>query len=573
MWLSNCFKIPKLSLRDFILKFIVLVCVSCNFSVAQTKIGFKSFSDLTTDGAFVSILKNKPFYFLPGNAPSDANKSYCLNILCDSNFDTLRTIKSNTINNAYGSYLTLVPFTNKINKLYYWGVATNYSTSTSTQNMVFGNANQSDYTLINHKTYYSKYYHIGKYINTFLNDTTFVSVHNFKWYHPSSLPYGTSIWWFNKNLDTIQQKVYFEASGNTDLTPLSVYPLLNKDILISGFTDTLNVNNSDAFLMRLDSAGNVKYARSIGTSGHDILFLNKVGNDFYFVGTSSLSYTSHPNSDIYLTKIDIATGNTAKTYKILHDSIGITAMQDLSVQESKIYLPCNTYSHAIPPYKLKSCYFLIDTNGIISKQYIHSQASNGYWNSYTLPIVTDSLKNMFGSVVKYNYPGDPHYTSLFKLDSNLVGCYPSDAPFSFTTTVATGALHSLPMNIVTAKDSIFDVTTPGAILQGHGFNTIVDECSGYVGINEHELGNEHFKIYPNPSVGVFYYEFNADENNNQDATLTVLNMLGEVIVTGTINTNNPKGMIDLSTMPNGIYFISIYNARKQLFNSKLSVVK
>jgi hypothetical protein len=291
------------------------------------------------------------------------------------------------------------------------------------------------------------------------------------------------------------------------------------------------------------------------------------------VGTSSLSYTSHPNSDIYLTKIDIATGNTAKTYKILHDSIGITAMQDLSVQESKIYLPCNTYSHAIPPYKLKSCYFLIDTNGIISKQYIHSQASNGYWNSYTLPIVTDSLKNMFGSVVKYNYPGDPHYTSLFKLDSNLVGCYPSDAPFSFTTTVATGALHSLPMNIVTAKDSIFDVTTPGAILQGHGFNTIVDECSGYVGINEHELGNEHFKIYPNPSTGIFYYNYITDTKDFDNAQLEVYDMRGQLVISGTLNSSNATGIIDLSSMSNGMYFIKIANSQKILFNSKLNVVK
>ena len=179
---------------------------------------------------------------MPGTVVADANKSYCLNILCGNNFDTIKTIKSNTLNNAFGSYLTLVPFNNNVNKLYYWGVATNYGTSPSAQNMIFGNANQTDLTLTNHKAYFSKYYHRGKYIHSFLNDSVFVSVHNFKWYHPSSLPYGTSIWWFNKNMDTLQQKVYFESSGNTDLTPLTVYPLPDKDILVAGFTDTLNLN-------------------------------------------------------------------------------------------------------------------------------------------------------------------------------------------------------------------------------------------------------------------------------------------------------------------------------------------
>ena len=129
------------------------------------------------------------------------------------------------------------------------------------------------------------------------------------------------------------------------------------------------------------------------------------------------------------------------------------------------------------------------------------------------------------------------------------------------------------MHFRVAKDSIYEVF--GTINQGHGFNTIVDECSGYVGIEEHEgeIKNINFKVYPNPSAGLFYYELNTAENNNNDATLTVIDMLGKVIINGNINASNQKGMIDLSTMPNGIYFITISNSAKQLFSSKLSVVK
>ncbi len=87
------------------------------------------------------------------------------------------------------------------------------------------------------------------------------------------------------------------------------------------------------------------------------------------------------------------------------------------------------------------------------------------------------------------------------------------------------------------------------------------------------IENINFKVYPNPSAGLFYYELNTAENNNNDATLTVIDMLGKVIINGNINASNQKGMIDLSTMPNGIYFITISNSAKQLFSSKLSVVK
>ncbi len=87
------------------------------------------------------------------------------------------------------------------------------------------------------------------------------------------------------------------------------------------------------------------------------------------------------------------------------------------------------------------------------------------------------------------------------------------------------------------------------------------------------LENIHFKVYPNPSAGVFYYDYNSEENNNSSATLTIIDMLGKVIIKGEINSNNSTGKIDLSELTNGIYFINVSTTTKQLFNNKLSVSK
>ena len=106
----------------------------------------------------------------------------------------------------------------------------------------------------------------------------------------------------------------------------------------------------------------------------------------------------------------------------------------------------------------------------------------------------------------------------------------------------------------------------------YGINGIVKDCEGYVGINEHVVQNINFKVYPNPSTGFFYYEYNVDESN-ADATLTVIDMMGKTIIAGTVNTANAKGMLNLSELPNGIYFINLSTSQKQLFTSKLSVVK
>jgi|GEM_PF-2784244 len=572
MWLNkhNC-KLLLLSQKAFIIKAFCLGFLMTGY--AQTKTGFKKFSDIEGGGG-VYLYKNNFFLNFGGNTPTDGNTYNSIVALFNSNYDTLSTTIYKIPNTNSGTFCGFFPITNSKQKIHYWGVIDNYgSIPFSGMNFLFAQANQSNYTLNSHRVYHSIHYHRPNYATQFINDTVLATTHWFRLSHPSSLPYCTSMWWLNaKTFDTLSQKIY--GNPNADLLGTSIIPLANKDVLVSGFTDTLNIFGDpmpyDAFLMRLDSAGNVKFCKSIGTHGHDNMYLTKVGQKYYYIGSSFNGVTPVSTTSLsvlYMAEVDITNGTINKAYKMDYGSYGVLSYEP-SVQQSKIYIPCLRVSYGT--YN-KACYFLIDTNGIVSKQYIHSQASNGYLNSYTGTTIVDSLKSLIGTMFRYNSNSDPVYPVLFKLDSNLVGCYPSDTPYSFTTTIATGDFHSLPMSISITRDSLYEVF--GTINQGHGFNTIVDECSGYVGINEHELGNEHFKVYPNPSAGMFYYEYNTEENNNQDATLTVLNMLGEIIVTGTINTSNPKGMIDLSTMPNGIYFISIYNAHKQLFNSKLSVVK
>lgn len=89
--------------------------------------------------------------------------------------------------------------------------------------------------------------------------------------------------------------------------------------------------------------------------------------------------------------------------------------------------------------------------------------------------------------------------------------------------------------------------------------------------NEKVLENSNFKLYPNPSSGVFYYHVLSDEL--QDATIEVYDITGKRIVSGTLSNSNTNGMIDLSSVANGMYFVKVANAQKILFNTKINVVK
>jgi len=80
-------------------------------------------------------------------------------------------------------------------------------------------------------------------------------------------------------------------------------------------------------------------------------------------------------------------------------------------------------------------------------------------------------------------------------------------------------------------------------------------------------GNEgnHFKIYPNPTAGVFIIE-SIDES----CFVNVSNVLGEIIYSSTLISD--KTEIDLSNQPNGIYFIHLNMAQHSL-REKLIIQK
>lgn len=87
------------------------------------------------------------------------------------------------------------------------------------------------------------------------------------------------------------------------------------------------------------------------------------------------------------------------------------------------------------------------------------------------------------------------------------------------------------------------------------------------------IENAYFKIYPNPSTGIFHYNYLTDTKDFANAQLEVHDMRGQLIISGSLNSSNANGMFDLSTMSNGMYFVKIATASKILFNSKINVVK
>jgi len=90
--------------------------------------------------------------------------------------------------------------------------------------------------------------------------------------------------------------------------------------------------------------------------------------------------------------------------------------------------------------------------------------------------------------------------------------------------------------------------------------------SEFVGIESNENLNSAISVYPNPSNGEVFI---TTENSFSNATVTVFDAMGKMILTQNLTSNNTK--IDLCNYENGIYFIQLNTTegkitKKVIFN-------
>jgi hypothetical protein len=68
-----------------------------------------------------------------------------------------------------------------------------------------------------------------------------------------------------------------------------------------------------------------------------------------------------------------------------------------------------------------------------------------------------------------------------------------------------------------------------------------------------------FKIYPNPSSGVFNLEFQSDDESETNATIEIRNELGQVVFQKNYSLNSGllQEQIDLGSLHTGVYYVSV----------------
>ncbi len=81
---------------------------------------------------------------------------------------------------------------------------------------------------------------------------------------------------------------------------------------------------------------------------------------------------------------------------------------------------------------------------------------------------------------------------------------------------------------------------------------------------------QNIQVYPNPSNGKFNVELGNIERNAQPITVTINNILGEVINTYSVQNGLSNLELNLSNQANGFYFITIKNG-PNLYTRKIKI--
>ena len=123
--------------------------------------------------------------------------------------------------------------------------------------------------------------------------------------------------------------------------------------------------------------------------------------------------------------------------------------------------------------------------------------------------------------------------------------------------------HILPANRITLASAASGTAVEGGFYSVRQSEAVPSTCGSYgtmsgkstACVNEYTSikdivppNNTNFTVYPNPSNGIFTIDGNVNNYN-----LVVMNMLGQVIYSQKIH--NEKAIIDISTQPNGMYFV------------------
>lgn len=359
---------------------------------------------------------------------------------------------------------------------------------------------------------------------------------------------------------------------------------------VSGRTNSYGAGNEDLYLLKLDVAGNVSWSTTVGSVGPEYAgaMVQTPNGDYLLSGTTQTSSLSYTN--IYIAKINSA--GTLLWTKEIGGPLSEWVSGMINSTDGGYILTGVTYSYGegnedVYLVKLDSAANLMWTRTVggpfnDTAEDIIQTADGGYITVGSTISFGEGAFDMY--VVKFNAAGAISWTKtigndIYNSASSVIQTADGYIICGITETDITGddiylvKLDDLGNTCSTCLQSTGGLsgsggtmiastgTTGTGVISGTGGNsgsggTVTSACQT-LETAEINAGFE-FTAYPNPTSGKLILSGNKNKAEVKVYTITGAQILNQKLSAGTTT-------LDLSTQPNGVYFILITSDDKTHF--------
>ncbi len=417
--------------------------------------------------------------------------------------------------------------------------------------------------------------------------------------------------------NVIWKKQYDVSIGGSYDSFIDLVELPDSNYLVTGITTNTLTNDDDGFLAKIDTGGNIVWLQKYIHPDDDEITAMRLTPDGKII-ILGYTFSSGTYSDVLLIKTDL-NGNLiwrkrfGNTFDEMYRSIEI-------IKNNTEYLLGGDYGYyntGNPYYDMSLMRTDTAGNIIWQQQYGISPNESGKCAIPTLDsgFAICGMYNDTGVVLKTNKNGVVQWIkkfssepssiiySLKQLQDSTYAMIKSDIDWQNSN--RTGNLIKADKNGNQLWKRVYPHPTSGISNYFFGFNTTADKgfiitgqynhigqpfknmwlvktdslgcdsvtCSYLVtGVKETNLANNGtFSLYPNPNNGSFRIELNDVDNTKDLTTVTISNLLGQTVLTKTVNANNSLIKIQDEKLFAGIYIVTLSCENKIIGQSKIII--
>jgi hypothetical protein len=379
------------------------------------------------------------------------------------------------------------------------------------------------------------------------------------------------LWRFDSNLDSLRFLTYGYPYSNNMINTFIKHT--DNKIYMLGYVDDTLQSNADILLIKTDTAGNEIWKKKIGLTNMDenAISIDTLQGDLIVGGLRIGHHTS--NTDAFVMRLDTA-GNIV-WQKIINTNGGYSASKVLTLKDGNILVhnrlkmydagsftfnrfliqkitPSNTLVwqkiYNSPNYGADGIVALENTQGniVIAGQ----KGSTNYSCLGTINVLNQNGDSLFYKEF-YKELGSQNYFRHVIQTQDKGYCF---AGFLIPV-FANGGTGNQDLWLLKVDSNFCESALP---------------CNSVVGINEPVELDGEVSLYPNPSNGILNIQFITTDELKSNLNVTITNSLGQTVLSEAMNKQNSA--LNIEHLSDGLYYVTV-KTKNKTFTQKIVVQK